>query len=417
MRVLTVRERDLLPFAGDGRLSAGQEQALGKLAPMLPRGALTWERGGVRVGPFSGIVRAGDLVLEILPKIEVGAAADGEARGVLVAMLRAAANVAVADAGAAPLGVQRRHLLDVFILDFCARVAGLLRGGAIRTYQASEDDLPALRGRLRLAEQVRRTAADRSRFRCAFDELSLDNPHNRALKAVLGRLLHQAVGPDARAAVGGLLHRLAEVSHAPCSTTDIDHLPFNRLTETWRPVFQRAGWFLRGLFPDVRAGGTEGLCLLFDMQRLFEAFVGACLRREWRASGASARVVLQGPSRHLAGSAEGPAFRLRPDATVVSTAGAVERLLDTKWKRLDPGAAGRGVAREDAYQLAAYAGAYRCPNVALVYPRPPGLPAGLVETFELRLPGTPRIEVFALDLGSAAAGGALPEGLAAPATS
>jgi 5-methylcytosine-specific restriction enzyme subunit McrC len=413
VRVLTVRERDLLPFAGDGRLSAGQEQALGKLAPMLPRGALTWERGGVRVGPFSGIVRAGDLVLEILPKIEVGATADGEARGVLVAMLRAAADVAVADAGTAPLGVQRRHLLDVFILDFCARVAGLLRGGAIRTYRAFEDDLPALRGRLRLAEQVRRMAADRSRFRCGFDELTPDNPHNRALKAVLGRLLHQAVGPDARAAVGGLLHRLAEVSHAPCSATHIDRLPFNRLTETWRPVFQRAGWFLRGLFPDVRVGGTEGLCLLFDMQRLFEAFVGACLRREWRASGANARVVLQGPSRHFADSAEGPAFRLRPDAAVVSTTGAVERLLDAKWKRLDPGAASRGVAREDAYQLAAYAGAYRCTNVALVYPRLPGLPAGLVEAFELRLPGRPRIEVFALDLGSAVAGGALPEGLAA----
>jgi len=415
VRALTARERDLLPFAGDGGLSAGQEQALGKLAPMLPRGALTWERSGVRIGPFSGIIRAGDLVLEILPKIEVGAAADAEARGVLVAMLRAAADVAIADAGKAPLGGQRRHLLDVFILDFCARVAGLLRGGAIRTYQAFEDDLPALRGRLHLAEQVRRTAADRSRVRCAFDELSPDNPHNRALKAVLGRLLHQAVGPDARAAVGGLLHRLVDISHAPCSARDIDRLPFNRLTETWRPVFQRASWFLRGLFPDVRSGDAEGLCLVFDMQRLFEAFVGACLRREWRVSGASARVVLQGPPRHLAGSADGPAFRLRPDATVVSTTGAVERLLDAKWKRLDPGVAGRGVAREDAYQLAAYAGAYQCPNVALIYPRSPGLPAGLVETFELRVPGAPRIEVYAADLAALVAGRPLPVQLRPPA--
>jgi 5-methylcytosine-specific restriction endonuclease McrBC regulatory subunit McrC len=96
---------------------------------------------------------------------------------------------------------------------------------------------------------------------------------------------------------------------------------------------------------------------------------------------------------------------------VVSAAGVVERLLDAKWKRLDPGAAGFGVAREDAYQLAAYAGAYRCANVALIYPRPPGLTAGLVETFELRLPSSPRIEVYALDLLAAASRQPLPEGL------
>jgi 5-methylcytosine-specific restriction endonuclease McrBC regulatory subunit McrC len=86
-------------------------------------------------------------------------------------------------------------------------------------------------------------------------------------------------------------------------------------------------------------------------------------------------------------------------------------LFDAKWKRLDAGAVARGVAREDAYQLAAYAGAYRCPTVVLVYPRPPGLPAGLIETFELRLPSSPRIEVYALDLVAATGGQALPMGL------
>jgi 5-methylcytosine-specific restriction endonuclease McrBC regulatory subunit McrC len=96
---------------------------------------------------------------------------------------------------------------------------------------------------------------------------------------------------------------------------------------------------------------------------------------------------------------------------VVAADGVVERLLDAKWKRLDPGAASRGVAREDAYQLAAYAGAYGCANVALIYPTLPGLAAGLIETFDLRLPLSPRIEVYALDLCAAAAHQPLPAGL------
>ena len=57
---------------------------------------------------------------------------DDDAGGVLVAMLRVARHLADWLAGAAPLASQRLHLLDVFVLDFCERVNGLLRGGAIR---------------------------------------------------------------------------------------------------------------------------------------------------------------------------------------------------------------------------------------------------------------------------------------------
>jgi 5-methylcytosine-specific restriction enzyme subunit McrC len=41
-------------------------------------------------------------------------------------------------------------------------------------------------------------------------------------------------------------------------------------------------WLLRGLHPDLRAGETKAACLLFDVERLFEAFVGAVVRRRWR---------------------------------------------------------------------------------------------------------------------------------------
>ncbi len=46
-----------------------------------------------------------------------------------------------------------------------------------------------------------------------------------------------------------------------------------------------------------------------------------------------------------------------------------------------------------------------------MYPRPDGLPAGLVESFALRVPGAPRVDVYALDLLTAANGSPLPQGL------
>jgi 5-methylcytosine-specific restriction enzyme subunit McrC len=403
---MTVRERQKLPI-GAGHLTEAEAAALARLT--LPPGALVWEHRALRLGPFCGILRADDLVLEILPKI-TGAAGDDETRGVLVAMLRPAGHLAERPAGAAPLALQGLHLLDIFVLDFCERVNGLLRQGAIRTYEVHEEDLAALRGRLNLPAQLRRDRLDRARLHCRFDELSVDNPHNRALKAVLARLLGQSLGPEAKAAVNVLLRRMEEIAARPCSLRELTNLHFDRRTKMWRPVFEQAAWFLRGLYPDVRAGHADGPALLFDMERLFEAFVGAKLRARWREVG-GLRVVLQGPQRHFATAGGTPVFRMRPDISVVVAGGTVACVYDTKWKSLDPGLANRGVAQADIYQIAGYAGRYGCDRTALLYPRGEGMAQGLVETFTIASPGAPRVDVYALDLPALARGVQLPMGL------
>ncbi len=407
-RKLTVRERDRLRIGGPPPcVTGGDATNLARLAPMLPVGAVAWEHCGIRLGPFCGMMRVGELTLEILPKVAGDTGAD--ARGVLIAMLRAAGELMPDSVGSAGLALQKLHLLDVFILDFCARVNGLLRRGAIRRYDPREENLATVRGRLHFAEDARRNTFDRSRMFCRYDELSPDNAHNRALKFVLGRLLGRAMGAEAKASVNGLLRRMEEVGSRPCTAVDMERLPFDRLTRPWRPVFHRAAWLLRGLHPDVRAVEAEGACLLFDMERLFEAFVGAVLRRRW--NGSDARVVLQGPIRPFALGFKGPAFRMRPDVAVVGPDGQATLIADAKWKRLDLRVAGSGVAREDMYQMAGYAGRYRCRDLALLFPSGDGVPPGMVETFTLQDGFGARVRVFALDVAALARGGAPPEAL------
>jgi len=382
------------------------------LASVLPEGALTRGYRSIEVGPFCGVLRVGGLILEVLPKIGVESPGNAQARGVLIAMLRASGDLAEADIGSAPLGVQKLQLLDVFILDFCYQINALLRRGPIRSYRLSEEELPTVRGRLRLAEHLRRSATNRSRIYCRFDEFTSDNPHNQLLKAVLARLRQHALGPEANAALTGLLRRMEGVTPVPCRATNIDHLNFDRLTDAWRPVFDQAARILRGLFPDVRSGKRDGRSLMFNMERLFEAFIGTKLRRSWQGSKAiGRRLVLQGPRKHLASVGTIRSFPLRPDASVVSADCSVERVYDTKWKRLNPAASDLGVSHQDIYQLATYAGHYRCATVVLLYPRSEDLGEGLVATFKLRLPEEPRIEIYALDLFALASGGALPADL------
>ena len=415
MRLLTVRERDRVTIGASGGagLTDADAGALAQLASALPLGALTWEHRSVRFGPFCGVLCVGELTIEVLPKIAGDSSEDISACGVLVAMLRAAGEMSDPPPGSAPLGLQSLHLLDVFILDFCGMVNGMLHRGAIRSYEPREENLAAVRGRLHLTEHIRQNLFDRGHIYCRYDELSVDNCHNRALKAVLAQLFVRAIGTRAKGAVNGLLRRLEDVPLRPCSAADISRLQFDRLTVRWRPIFERAVEFMRHLYPNVRAGRLDGPCLLFDMERLFEAFVCARLRSQWHIAGADGvKVVLQGPQRHFALAREKKsAFRMRPDISVVADDDTVERIYDTKWKRLDATAAYHGVSSDDIYQLASYAGRYRCSRLALLYPRSGEAVSGLVESFEIHCPGAPLIDVYVLDLLALVRGATLPDGL------
>ena len=73
------------------------------------------------------------------------------------------------------------------------------------------------------------------------------------------------------------------------------------------------------------------------------------------------------------------------------------------------------MGRDDIYQMASYAGGYGCGRLALLYPRGKGAEQGLVEAFDLRSPGSPRVEVYALDLLALVRGAPLPAELGPPA--
>ena len=135
MRRFTLRERDALPVGQLDGLTDPEAAAFALLQPTLPFGALTWEHRAIRFGPFCGVLRAGGVMVELLPKVEEVLDPDASARGLLVAMLRTTGTLTISEAGEGSLGQQRMHLLDHFILDFCARVNTALRGGAIVRYQ------------------------------------------------------------------------------------------------------------------------------------------------------------------------------------------------------------------------------------------------------------------------------------------
>jgi 5-methylcytosine-specific restriction enzyme subunit McrC len=123
------------------------------------------------------------------------------------------------------------------------------------------------------------------------------------------------------------------------------------------------------------------------MNKLFESAVANTLRRQ-AGHLPGLQVLTQDASRYLAkvvaADREHPSFALRPDL-VIRKGSEVLAIADTKWKLLELDRHGRQVPSEaDMYQMNAYATAFRCTELALIYPRHDGLTAA-VDT-EFRLP-------------------------------
>ena len=355
---------------GQKELEEKHTDMLKRLEGKLPTKAWSWGNREIKFASHCGVISLGELSVEILPKIHGIEADDVESsRKALVRMLYRAQNLKLSKASPAGINLQKRFLLDIFILHFCEQLRAELARGMIRNYVRRERNLNVLRGKLKIAEHLKWNLTHRERLFCQYDELSADNVHNQVLKHVLGIMLKRAKGSRALQQVSELLVRFEPISDF---TTDaamaVDSLGFDRLTERYEEIFKQCGFFLRGLYPDVTTGKEDCLALLFDMNKLFEAYVGAELRKETRGKNISLRE--QGPQKYFATreDSDKSVFMMKPDFSFLNKSGDPVVIADAKWKRLDSEEQKLGIAQSDMYQIGSYASRYGVRNLVLFYP-------------------------------------------------
>ena len=312
---------------------------------------------------FVGVINLGRDQVEILPKIE------GDVQQVqknLVKMIVIALDLELYDADASKVERQSDSVLEILIRLFCQKLWQCVRRGMVRQYEARSENLAMLRGRLSITEQVRSNLARPDRLACVFDEFTENNPLNHALKAALHLLAKIAKSQGNQRNLAELLFCFQEVDDVAPAAIQWSRASTNRLSLRYKPVLALARLFIEGKSPDIVSGSGDGFALLFDMNRLFEGYVGAVAKRVFLKDGLT--VSLQGPKRHLAFGASGNAvFELKPDI-VAHVGGEVAFIIDTKWKRLKEQANREGVTSADVYQMYAYSTQYAAPDVLLLYP-------------------------------------------------
>ncbi len=363
-------------WAGD-RLAA-----VAKASPLGGEGGariLQHGRHSIRAGQVVGIIAARDCTLEILPKIDGLETDDARTRTNLVHMLAAVLELEIAPGSMTEIGWQKENLLEILIRLFADKLFAEVHRGLPRRYVAEEADLPALRGRLDVQRQFRSLAATPQRLACRFDDLSANVPLNQIMKAAVRRLSRVSRRDETQRRLRELSFAFADVAEVPVQQLRWGEVVLDRTNLRWRSLLNLARLLLGERFQTTSRGQDEGFSLLFEMNTLFEEYVGRMLKVALRGTGYT--VHLQGGRLYclrekdsLSGELGAQRFMTKPDI-LVKAGSSNAWVIDTKWKRLaaridDPK---QGVSQADVYQMMAYGRLYDCPRLMLLYPYHNGL--------------------------------------------
>lgn len=366
-----------------------------RLQAELGAGYLEVSRRYVKAQNYVGVIGVGDRCIEVLPKTDD---TDDAARRRLLEMMSLGGTLPHLEVGIADLAESAPCLLDVFMQAFTRQLALEWRRGRICSYQKTDENRTHLRGKLLFHQQLCSNRNRPERFFTRADQFITDVPPSRLLKCGLDVCLLHGMADKTRRTANTLIAEFEDVSSWGFTDVELDAIEPDRRIERFAPLLTMAKHLVRGRVAD-RPGGAATFSLMFDMNEVFEKFVGCLLRS---ACPVPYRAYLQSSGRSLAVRDGKPKFQLRPDV-VVRHGPHFSLLVDTKWKLLDATKSHEGVRQSDMYQAYAYAREFTCPHVILLYPRFGDL-GGEVATYQLS-PGeesSSRITIRTVDVAQPA---------------
>jgi 5-methylcytosine-specific restriction enzyme subunit McrC len=343
---------------------------------------------------FVGVVEVAGVTIEIYPKLDKrllnsNKITDKESRPVLrnlLWMLAQSGYEEIADTGDGSLEHNEASFTDLFALLLARRLREELAAGVPRRYERFEDDLKAIRGRLLIGQQATRNLDRYDRIACAFDEFTPDTPFCRILRCACRELRTRTGNPEAIRQLNDCLTLLEDVSDITPTQAlrDADTLTsWDRNALRFRRTFALAVRLLRGCSHDMISGVSDTFVFLLDMNRVFESFAAAALRRRFAVPVEEQKVL-----GHLFPKQTKGRIEQKPDFFWQATTDSVW-IGDAKYKHLTEhqesalsffaeegngdAPAGRRLSPDDVRQLTVYAELYRkkhnfLPNLAILYP-------------------------------------------------
>jgi len=320
---------------------------------------------------YVGVIETKDgTVIEILPKIHDLEDEDGkDTRKVFLQMLRYLKDSPYKQMDFSHLKASSMPLMEIFITMFLNELSILIKKGIKHDYIPIAENSGFVKGKIKWAEHINKNIVHKERFYVEFDEYLCDRPENRLIKSTLLLLKRKTKSLRNQKLVSEYSFIFDTVHPSANYISDFAKVKTDRTMKDYERVLSWCKVFLNNETFTNFKGKDIAFALLFPMERIFEDYVAAYIRKNF----SDWHVKTQDRRHYLVDKHDGHGkFRLRPDIVMEKNDEII--VLDTKWKLIDQNQPKNNylISQSDMYQLFAYGKKYeRSRNtikLVLIYP-------------------------------------------------
>ena len=304
---------------------------------------------------YVGVIQTKDgTTIEILPKVEN--VNEDEAKILLIQMLKTLKKSPFKNFNMAHLRSSKMPLLEIFITMFLDELAQLIKKGLKSDYITKEENLKFLKGKLKINQQIKKNYIHKENFFVEYQEFLSDRVENKLIKTTLEFLYKKAKSNKNQQRIREFLFVFDNINKSQNIKNDFSKIKLDRQMKDYEKTLLWCKTFLlKNSFTPYK-GNEIAFALLFDMNLLFESYVGYYLKKS------GYNVSLQDRGKYLV--EEPNKFALRPDIVIQKE--NEQLVADTKWKIIKDE---KDISQTDMYQLYAYGTKYQnCSKVYLIYP-------------------------------------------------
>lgn len=308
----------------------------------------------LQANSYVGVIQTKDgTTIEILPKIRD--VSEQQSKEILIKMLKTLRKSPFKNFNMAHLKNSKMPLFEIFITMFLEELAKLIQKGIKSDYITKEENLKFLKGKLKVNQQIKKNYIHKENFFVEYQEFLSDRIENKLIKTTLEFLYKKSKSNKNQQRIREFLFVFDEIKVSYNIKDDFSKVKINRQMKDYEQTLLWCKTFLLENSFSPYKGSDIAFALLFDMNLLFESYVGHYLKKK------GLNVSLQDKGKYLV--EEPNKFALKPDIVVNED----EQLIaDTKWKIIKDE---KDISQQDMYQLYAYGTKYKeCSKLYLIYP-------------------------------------------------
>ena len=329
--------------------------------------SIVYDYNKIKFINYVGIIKINNLIIEILPKISLSNDIIKD-REILVFMLSKCNKLSVDINELLNSNILSNSLLDILAKVFSKKLLNELQKGLYREYVSKEEALSTIKGKILISKSIKENTINKNKMNCKYDEFTEDNLFNAILKRAISVILFSIKNDDVKKELNIINNVLNYISDIYIPNNIILNYKLNRMNNRFLECFTLAKLILLNSSMDKSLGKENGFSILFEMNYLYEEYIGVLLKEVFNDTNIS--INTQEKSRYLLWNTlkERNEIALKPDIVIYKD-NKPKVIIDTKWKSSSINNI-EIYSQSDIYQMYAYITTYaECEECILLYPK------------------------------------------------